>query len=262
MNLYDGTGTRIPVGGDGSTKIPWLNLSHKGAAADAYGNSVYAFNKTQEYGMDGTELDIRMTADNVVVLSHDADVTGTDSGGTSRTLTIISSTYAELSALTLFTIDGVGYHLIRLDDLARMAFYWNWKMIQLDAKSQANTSQCIVKASEIIRDNGLCGRATYFSAASVVSEVLANDPYANFTVGATGAIGSEFADIPVYRIWRSVNRSVLSTFVRDEHPFYVSDATASYADMIMARQPDGIQWQADTDGRSLSETYLANVDWD
>lgn len=261
MNLYDGTGMRIPVGGDSSTKIPWLNLSHKGAAVDAYGNSVYAFNRTQEYGMDGTELDIRMTADNVVVLSHNSDVTGTDSGGTSQTLTIISSTYAELAALTLFTINGVGYHLIRLDDLARMAFYWDWKMIQLDAKSQANTSACIVKASQIIRDNGLSGRAMYFSAGSVVSQVLANDPYAYFGVG-TGTIGSEYADIPVHRVWRGVNRSALSTFVRDEHPIYVYDATASYADMIMSYQPNGIQWQADTDGRSLSETYLANVDWE
>ena len=56
MNLYDGNGVMIPVGGDSSTKIPWLNLAHTGKAPDAYGNSIYAFNRTQEYGADGTEL--------------------------------------------------------------------------------------------------------------------------------------------------------------------------------------------------------------
>lgn len=259
MNLYDGNGTRIPVGGDGSTSIPWLNLSHKGMAADEYGNSIYAFNRTQEYGMDGTELDIRMTADEVVVISHDAEVTGT-LNGVSTTLTIISSNYEDLAALTLFTIDGVDYHILTLDEVARMAFYWDWKMLQLDAKPQANINNCIIKASQIIREKGLIGRAMYFSASSVVSDILANDPLAYFDVG-TGTVDSAYDGIPINRLWRSVRRTALSDFVRDEYPFYVWDAGAGAEEMIMARQPNGIQWQADTDGKSLSETYLANVDW-
>lgn len=262
MNLYDGTGTLIPVG-DSAGKIPWLNLSHKGKAPDAYGNSIYAFNRTQEYGMDGAELDLRLTSDNVVVCSHDSDITGKDSQGVTQTLTISSNTYATLSALTLFTIDNVDYHLVKFEDVARMAFYWGWKCLQLDVKSAGNLDACTIKASEIIRDYGLIGKAMYFSAnANTIDDILANDPLAMFDIGSATVAGSIYEDIPTEKLWRSVHRANLPSYSKDGHPFYVYDAGASQADDIMSYQPNAIQWQADTDGASLSETFLANVDWE
>lgn len=263
MNLYDGTGALIPIGGDSGAKTPWLNLSHKGKAPDAYGNSIYAFNRTQEFGMDGTELDLRLTSDNIVVCSHDSDITGTNSQGVSQTLTIATNTYETLSALTLFTIDNVDYHLLKFEDVARMAFYWGWTL-QLDFKSASNQTSCRLKGAEIIRDKGLCGKAMYITGSSSQAEdILAIDPLAMFDVGATADIsGSVLADLPVNRVWRSVGRTSLSTYERDEHPFYVSDAGAAQANDIMSYQPNAIQWQADTDGASLSETFLANVDWE
>lgn len=260
MNLYDGNGVMIPISGGGDTKRPWLNFSHKGKALDIYGNSVYAFNRSHEAGMDGSEIDLRMTSDNVIVLSHDSDVTGTV-GGVQTTLTIATSTYAQLAALTLFTIDNVDYHIVRLDDLARMAYYWGW-ILQLDFKSQSNTQACMLKASEVIRDNELCGKAFYFSVPeSLVPSIVANDPLAIFDVGRSDITGTVWEDMPIDRVWRSVNRANLSEFTRDGHPFYVWDAGSAQAETIMNFKPDAIQWQADTDGASLSDTFLANVDW-
>ena len=263
MNLYDGNGVMIPIGEDSVVKSPWLNLSHKGQAPDMYGNSIYAFNRSHEYGADGTELDLRMTSDNIVVCSHDSDITGNDSQGVSHTLSISSNTYADLSALTLFTIDNVDYHLLKFEDVARMAFYWGWTL-QLDFKPASNTTECRLKGAEIIRDNGLCGKAMYITGSSgQATDILAIDPLAMFDIGATADIsGTVLASLPVNRVWRAVDRTSLSTYVRDEHPFYVYDAGASQANDIMSYQPNAIQWQADTDGVSLSETYLANVDWE
>lgn len=264
MNLYDGNGVMIPVGGDSSIKIPWLNLAHMGKAQNAYGNTIYAFNRTQEYGMDGTELDLRMTTDNVIVCSHDAEVTGINSQGVSQTLTIINSTYEQLADLTLFTLDDVDYHIVKFEDLARMAFYWNWKCLQLDFKSQANTNECRLKGAEIIRDSGLCGKAMYITGSSgQADDILAIDPLAMFDIGESADItGTTLADLSVDRVWRAVEARSLSSFVRDEHPIYVWNAAPANADFIMSYRPNAIQWQADTDGVSLSETYLANVDWE
>lgn len=263
MNFYDGNGNMIPAGGDSSAKIPWLNLAHQGKAEEIYGNSIYSFTRTQEYGMDGTELDLRMTADNVIVCSHEAVLTGTING-VEQTMTIISSNWEDLSQLTLFTLDGVDYHPLRFDSLCRMAFYWDWKMLQLDFKSQGNTQACQIKASEIIRDNGLCGKAMYLGTnESVAESILANDPLALFSVGRnTDMTGTVYEDIAVTQVWRGVYSDDLPNYIKDGHPFYVWNAGPTSADRIMSYKPNGIQWQRDTDGVSLSETYLANVDWE
>lgn len=51
-----------------------LVLGHRGASAHAADNSIEAFELALAHGADGVELDVRFTADEVVVLHHDADV--------------------------------------------------------------------------------------------------------------------------------------------------------------------------------------------
>lgn len=53
-----------------------LILGHRGASAHADDNSIDAFRLAVEHGADGVELDVRFTADDVVVLSHDPVVPG------------------------------------------------------------------------------------------------------------------------------------------------------------------------------------------
>lgn len=261
MNIYNGNGAMIPVGGDSNTKSPWINLSHKGKAPDEKGNTIYSFNQTQACGMDGTELDLRMTADGVIVCSHDATMTGTING-VETTMTIVSSNYADLSQLTLFTVDGVDYHPLKFEDLCRMAFYWNWKLLQLDFKSQANIQACQTSASEIIKNTGLSGHAMYFSADNVVESILANDPMAFFDVGSKNITDTVYETLEVDHVWRGCHRNDMGTFVRDAHPVCVWDVGQAQASDVMNFKPNAIQWTGDTDGASLSETFLANVAWD
>ena len=266
MNIYDGLGNLIPVGGNGQNKIPWMNIAHKGTAPDAYGNSLYSFNRSHDLGFDGVELDVRLTSDNVVVIHHDSDVTGKDSGGTTQTLTISSSTYDDLLALTLFTLDGVDYHILKFDDFIRMAFYWNW-FIQLDVKTAGNDAACMEECSKIIRNNGMGGRVMYMGTmnATLLGKVLANDPTAYFNVGySTDISQSVYADIPPERVWVSINRQNLPADLDDwqrDHPLYIWDVGSAQANTIIECRPNAIQWTGDTDGVSLSDVFLANVDW-
>lgn len=51
-----------------------LVLGHRGVSAYAVSNSIEAFELAVAHGADGVELDVRFTADEVVVLQHDADI--------------------------------------------------------------------------------------------------------------------------------------------------------------------------------------------
>ncbi len=53
-----------------------LVLAHRGACRRARENSIEAFRIARELGADGVELDVRRTADGVLVLSHDAAIAG------------------------------------------------------------------------------------------------------------------------------------------------------------------------------------------
>src|SRR3954469_14433888 len=51
-----------------------LVLGHRGASAAAPENTVAAFARARELGADGVELDVRRSADGVLVVHHDPDL--------------------------------------------------------------------------------------------------------------------------------------------------------------------------------------------
>jgi len=53
-----------------------LILAHQGSSRRAPGNSLDAFTFAREDGADGVELDVRRTADGVLVVYHDSEVEG------------------------------------------------------------------------------------------------------------------------------------------------------------------------------------------
>ena len=67
-----------------------LVLGHRGAPRAARENTVEAFRRAVELGADGVELDVRRTADDVLVVHHDPAVEGVGP--------IVGATAAELAA--------------------------------------------------------------------------------------------------------------------------------------------------------------------
>lgn len=51
-----------------------LVLGHRGASAHAGDNTIEAYELAVAHGADGVELDVRFTADQAVMLNHDADI--------------------------------------------------------------------------------------------------------------------------------------------------------------------------------------------
>ena len=56
---------------------PVWNIAHRGASHHAPENTLEAFRLALEQGANGVELDVRLRADGVVVVHHDADLTRT-----------------------------------------------------------------------------------------------------------------------------------------------------------------------------------------
>jgi glycerophosphoryl diester phosphodiesterase len=67
-----------------------LVLGHRGASAAAPENTLAAFARARELGADGVELDVRRTADDVLVVHHDPHVDGFG--------VIVESSFADLRA--------------------------------------------------------------------------------------------------------------------------------------------------------------------
>ena len=68
---------------------PWI-IAHRGASLQAQENTVGAFRLAAELGADAVELDVRRTADHVLIVHHDATAPGADRP-------IVAMTRAELA---------------------------------------------------------------------------------------------------------------------------------------------------------------------
>lgn len=67
----------------------WLRIAHRGASGHAPENTLAAFRKAVEMGVDGIEMDVRLSADGEVVVLHDATLDRTtDAAGDVAKMTL------------------------------------------------------------------------------------------------------------------------------------------------------------------------------
>jgi glycerophosphoryl diester phosphodiesterase len=90
-------------------------VAHRGASAEEAENTIEAFERAVAVGADGVEFDVRLTADGVPVVLHDADVARTtDGAGLVRGLSA-----AEVGALRIATRDGGSTSVPTLEEVLR-----------------------------------------------------------------------------------------------------------------------------------------------
>lgn len=75
---------------------PWIRIAHRGASGIAPENTLAAFKKAIEIGVDAVELDLQGTADGQVVVIHDASLDRTtDQSGQIKEITLESIKQAD-----------------------------------------------------------------------------------------------------------------------------------------------------------------------
>ncbi|HHS97904.1 MAG TPA: glycerophosphodiester phosphodiesterase [Chloroflexi bacterium] len=93
-----------------------LNIAHRGASAVAPQNTLAAFRRAAELGADGIELDVRLSADGVPVVIHDAVVDHT-TDGTGRVADLPLAALKELDAGSWFDPAFAGERIPTLDEV-------------------------------------------------------------------------------------------------------------------------------------------------
>jgi len=134
-------------------------LGHRGASAEAPENTLPAFDLALAQGADGVELDVRITADGIPVVIHDATVDRT-TGGTG---TVRSFRAAELAALDA----GGGAGVPSLEDAAAWAAARScWLNVELKERGTEAATVEVLRRADL-------GRRTIVSSfdAGVVAEV-------------------------------------------------------------------------------------------
>ena len=106
------------------------------------------------------ECDVRMTADNVLVLSHNTSITGTVDG-VSETLTIAQSTYDDLSRLVLTPNTKYGdVKIPKLADVLKFARHYDMKAT-LDLKDISDA--CVEAVVSLVKLYNMSKNILYFT---------------------------------------------------------------------------------------------------
>ncbi len=116
-----------------------LVIAHRGASAEAPENTLAAFDRALALGVDGIELDVRLTRDGVPVVFHDA------------TLARLAGRRARVSRLTLAELRAVriaGEAIPTLEEVLRRTR--NRALVQIEIKQGAAVAP-VVRAVELAR---------------------------------------------------------------------------------------------------------------
>ena len=146
-----------------------LRIGHRGAAGHAPENTLAAIQKGIALGVDFVEIDVRRTADGVLVVLHDATVNRT-TDGKGRVDRLFLRDIAKLNA-------GNGEHIPTLKEVLKIAAGKAGLMLEL--KTEGVAQQTV----ESVREAGFKGPVIYASFVhKELTHVRAADPEASLMV--------------------------------------------------------------------------------
>ena len=121
-------------------------FAHRGASAHAPENTLEAFELASQQGADGIELDVKLSADGIPVVIHDATVDRTTNG---------SGPVADLELATLQKLDaGEGQRIPTLDEV--FASLGGQLLINVELTNyKAPNDQLVEKVVEVIKKHDL-----------------------------------------------------------------------------------------------------------
>jgi glycerophosphoryl diester phosphodiesterase len=138
-----------------------LILAHRGDSAHAPENTLPAFERAVQRGADGVELDVKLSADGEVVVSHDPTVDRT-TGGHGRLSDLSMSELSRLDAGASFSEEFRGTRLPRLGEVFEAI--GGKCIINVELTNAANPFDAVVeKVCELVRHYGLQDRILFSS---------------------------------------------------------------------------------------------------
>lgn len=166
---------------------------HRGYSKVAPENTIPAFQAAIDIGADCAELDVQMTNDGVVVVSHDPSLKRT----TGLNARICDLSYAEVSALdagSFFSEEFAGTHIPTLEDVLKLCK--DKIRLNIEIKHNAASPELEAKTVQLIKDYGFKDSCVITSLSyESLSKVKELDP--DIRTGYILAVGAgNYYDLP------------------------------------------------------------------
>ncbi len=133
---------------DGASLLPPLQrIAHRGASGQGLApeNTLAAYEKAIEIGVDAVEIDVHLTADNQVVVIHDRAVDRTtDGSGSVDTMTL--SEIRELSAGSWFSSEFASERIPTLEEVLELVGWRALLLVEVKTEEAADKAVAIIRA--------------------------------------------------------------------------------------------------------------------
>lgn len=237
-------------------------IAHRGATFAAPENTLPAFEYAAHDRCAGVELDVRRTSDGVIVLSHDARLTGT-LNGVQTSLSISENTYDSLCEISLGQ-DAAGGE-IRIPTLSQALALLDSLGLEAEIHCKQQNVDFLRQVARAVTQSGMSGKCAYNTDTDFVNTippVLEEDPNARFHIPYAEALAD-----PSIRTLVPAPTAIIATVdvsavsgetaarIRSEgFSLYVAHVKANELKTILAAAPDYIEFVS---GVRVSELLAA-----
>lgn len=161
-------------------KKTWITSAHQGFVTDGiHSNTLAAYELAAQKGADMIETDARMTKDGILIVNHDADISGYDKDGNEVTYIIANTDYSDIREISLFKNNANKNRVPTLKEALDIA-YKKGMCINIDLKEGIKHAEQI---ANLVVQTGMRGRTVYATngaGAEAVNLILSIDPDAKF----------------------------------------------------------------------------------
>ena len=161
-------------------KKTWITSAHQGFVTDGiHSNTLAAYELAAQKGADMIETDARMTKDGILIVNHDADISGYDKDGNEVTYIIANTDYSDIREISLLKNNANKNRVPTLKEALDIA-YKKGMCINIDLKEGIKHAEQI---ANLVAQTGMRGRTVYATngaGAEAVNLILSIDPDAKF----------------------------------------------------------------------------------
>lgn len=161
-------------------KKTWITSAHQGFVTDGiHSNTLAAYELAAQKGADMIETDARMTKDGILIVNHDADISGYDKDGNEVTYIIANTDYSDIREISLLKNNANKNRVPTLKEALDIA-YKKGMCINIDLKEGIKHAEQI---ANLVVQTGMRGRTVYATngaGAEAVNLILSIDPDAKF----------------------------------------------------------------------------------
>lgn len=265
VTMYDTfSSLRENVGAFKERKKCWLTSAHQGFVDSILKpNSLGAYYNAYLNGADMIETDAWFASDGVLIVNHNATVTGINASGETVTYTISETPSSDICDLILSNDDKWGVQKVpTLEQVLNLAYHTGL-VVNIDMKNGYVAAEAIVN---LVLKCGMRGKVIYAlngSGMKGINTILAKDPDARFIDSAPYFMNevAGFADRgkKCFAFTGSINKETVNAIRDGGCMVALISLTASNFEAAIAHHPDMCEYLHVSDFRTIEDSYFDGV---